>query len=95
MPGVYKEKTCPACGIKHRKRGEFCSKTCSNKGRSPEVYEKVSEWMKTSDKGQELIYNLNNDPDYEPPLVGGRNDANRPNGFISGGDLWVTDNGDW
>lgn len=95
MPGIYKRKTCPACGVEHRKRGEFCSKTCSNKGRSPEVYEKVSEWMKTSDKGQELIYNLNNDPDYEPPCVGGRNDSNRPNGFISGGDLWVTDNGDW
>ena len=95
MAGVYREKECPQCGVKHRKRGEFCSKTCSNLGRKPEVYEKVSEWMKHSDKGQEIAYNLNNDPDLEPPVAGGFA-KERPviRGFVSGGDLWTTSD-DW
>mgnify|MGYP003349988139 CR=1 FL=1 len=41
MPGVYKEKTCPTCGTKHRKKGIFCSKTCSNKGRDEQYKEKM------------------------------------------------------
>lgn len=93
MPGVYREKECPVCKVKHRRRGEFCSKTCSNKGREPEVYEKVSKWMKESEKGQEITYNLHNDPDYEPPVAGGYNNHNTRSGFIADGDLWTTD--DW
>lgn len=96
MPGVYKEKVCPQCGVTHRKRGEFCSKTCSNLGRKPEVYDKVSQWMKYSDKGQEIAYNLNNDPDLEPPVAGGFGKVDDgPRGTVMGGDLWMTDNGDW
>lgn len=34
MPGVYKEKECPACGELHRKKGAFCSQSCSSKGRT-------------------------------------------------------------
>lgn len=95
MPGVYKEKVCPQCGVKHRKRGEFCSKTCSNKARDPQVYEKVSQYMK-SDEGQLSTYRLNYDEDMEPPVAGGMGKIDeRPNGFVSGGDLWLTDNGDW
>lgn len=27
---AYKEKICPKCGVKHNKRGEFCSRSCGN-----------------------------------------------------------------
>lgn len=30
MPGVYREKTCPTCGISHKKRGPYCSRSCGN-----------------------------------------------------------------
>ncbi len=33
MPNVYREKVCPKCQVKHRKRGPFCSQSCSSKGR--------------------------------------------------------------
>lgn len=48
MPGVYRKKNCPHCGIEHRGRGLFCSKACSNSNREvkPETKEKVSEKMK-------------------------------------------------
>jgi hypothetical protein len=26
----YKEKTCPTCGTVHKKRGEYCSRSCGN-----------------------------------------------------------------
>lgn len=26
----YKEKTCPTCGIVHKKRGPYCSRSCGN-----------------------------------------------------------------
>lgn len=31
MPGVYREKECPTCGIKHRKKGKYCCQSCSSK----------------------------------------------------------------
>ena len=30
MPGIFREKECPRCGIKHRKRGPYCSASCGN-----------------------------------------------------------------
>jgi len=33
MPGVYKKKECPQCGVEHRKRGNFCSTACANSHR--------------------------------------------------------------
>ena len=93
--GQYREKVCPQCGVKHRKRGEYCSKSCSNKARDPQVYEKVSQFMK-SDKGEEIMYNLNYGADLEPPVAGGFGKIDeRPSGSVMGGDLWITDNGDW
>lgn len=93
--GIYREKECPTCGVKHRKKGRFCSKTCSNKGRDPQVYEKVSQFMK-SEKGVEIMYNLNYDSEQEPPVAGGFGKIDDgPRGFVSSGDLWITDDGDW
>ena len=33
MSGQYKEKNCPKCGVKHRKRGLHCSASCAAMGR--------------------------------------------------------------
>lgn len=91
--GQYKEKTCPQCNKVHRQRGPYCSKSCSNLARHPAVYEKVSRWMKESDKGQEISYNLKHDADKEDPILPPSN-ARPANSFIEGGDLWTVDN-DW
>lgn len=40
----YKEKTCGVCGTKHRKRGLFCSKSCSNSQRP--ISDNIREGMK-------------------------------------------------
>jgi hypothetical protein len=44
MPGVYREKECPVCEKKHRKRGIFCGQSCANKQReyTEETKEKIS-----------------------------------------------------
>lgn len=34
MPGVYKEKECPECGVLHRKRGIHCSQRCAQVGKT-------------------------------------------------------------
>lgn len=44
MPGVYREKTCPTCNVKHRRRGEHCSQSCANTGR--EATEKMRQNMR-------------------------------------------------
>ena len=28
--GQYKEKSCPHCGTVHRKKGQYCSRSCGN-----------------------------------------------------------------
>ncbi len=33
MPGIYKLKRCPTCDKEHRKKGLFCSQSCSNTNR--------------------------------------------------------------
>ena len=45
MPGVYKLKTCPVCGIEHRKRGPYCSRShaLSDRVVSKETVEKIRE----------------------------------------------------
>jgi hypothetical protein len=44
MPGVYKQKDCPQCGVTHRKRGPYCSQSCANKDRI--VSDKVRDNMR-------------------------------------------------
>jgi len=48
LPGVYKKKNCPNCGVEHRGRGQFCSVGCSNSFREvkPETRQKLSEIQK-------------------------------------------------
>lgn len=48
MPGVYKEKNCPNCGVTHRKRGEYCCQRCAAESRTvtEETKEKISDSLK-------------------------------------------------
>lgn len=90
MAGVYREKVCPQCGVKHRRRGEYCSKSCSNKGRDQSVYQKVSEFMRSDEGRQIQLNNLVNMSEDELPSVGGVN-TDKPSGFVSDGDFWTSD----
>ena len=43
MPGVYRKKICPSCNVEHRKRGNFCSLSCSSKrNHTDETKDKIS-----------------------------------------------------
>lgn len=30
MPNQYRLKNCPTCGVEHRKKGPYCSRSCGN-----------------------------------------------------------------
>jgi hypothetical protein len=93
--GQYREKVCPTCGVKHRKKGPFCSKSCSNAGRDGITRAKISAAHKFNNTI--AIAQIANHLVEEPP------DPNKikwdplgDNQFVSGGDLWTTDNsGSW
>lgn len=91
MPGVYKEKECPTCGVKHRKKGMFCSKTCSNKGRDEEYKAKMRDRMLNTDEGQVRAWNLNWDETDEPvaPQIFTEKPSLQRGQFVSGGDIWT------
>lgn len=93
MPGVYREKACPTCGKMHRKKGNFCSKTCSNKGRDDDYKQKMRDKMLYTEEGQLRAWNLNWDEDSEPIVPGAAKGLDH-NQFIAGGDIWTSDN-DW
>lgn len=45
MAGIYRKKNCPVCGVEHRKRGPYCSRShaASDKKVSEETKQKLSE----------------------------------------------------
>lgn len=45
MVGIYRLKTCPVCGIEHRKRGPYCSRSHAAQDRtvSAETKQKLSD----------------------------------------------------
>lgn len=90
MPGVYREKQCPVCAIKHRRRGMFCSKSCSNRGRDEEYRAKMRDRMLHTEEGQERSWNLNfNDTD-EPvaPQIYKETPTLKRNEFVAAGAVW-------
>ena len=91
MPGVYREKECPTCGTKHRKKGPYCSKTCSNKDRDEEYKQKMRERMLYTEKGQETTWNLNWDDTDEPvaPQIYRDQPSLQRGQFAAGGDIWT------
>ena len=45
MAGIYRKKICPVCGVEHRKRGPYCSRShaLSDRQVKPETVEKIRE----------------------------------------------------
>ncbi len=66
MVGIYRKKICPVCGIEHRRRGPYCSRSHAAQDRthSAETIEKITQSNKarvadrTSDAYLEATDNL-------------------------------------
>ena len=66
MVGIYRKKICPVCGIEHRKRGVYCSRSHAAQDRtvSAETKQKLSEAGlkryedKTSEQYHDTLDNL-------------------------------------
>lgn len=87
----YKEKQCPICAIKHKKRGAFCSKNCSNRGRDDVYREKMRNRLLNTEKGQMMTWNRNFGDTVEPvpPQIQKERPNIAQNQFVAGGDLWT------
>jgi hypothetical protein len=103
MAGIYREKTCPTCGVTHRRRGPYCSRSCGAKNRiiTDETKQKLSDSGKaryedkTSDDYLNTVENVKAaalkskgiNPDPIPPQF--RNEYIDDNHFVSSGDYWT------
>jgi len=92
----YKEKTCPKCGSKHNKRGEFCGRSCGNtKSHTSETKQllskKQTEWLTSGDDRAEVaVHNFvslgaNKVLDPIAPMKPVEIGSGR---FVQDGDLW-------
>ncbi len=97
---TYRNKYCPKCNTEHKKRGPYCSKSCSNSMRiiTKEQKANQSEGMRkflngNSDKAEELRWNINNYDQDEKGTdpVAPQSPTLPPNQFVQGGDLWSED----
>jgi hypothetical protein len=93
---AYKEKTCPMCGKKHNKRGEFCSRSCGNTRKHTEsakrkISKGKSAWLNSgSDEAEASIHNftskgLHKTPDPVAPIVSRDLGYGR---YVEDGDVW-------
>lgn len=94
---AYKEKECPKCGTKHKKRGEFCSRSCGNTRKHTEsTKKKIGEANRAvlndgSDESEVRKHNYIsqriNAPSepVSPPVRAPLSD----NQFVADGDLWT------
>ena len=93
---AYKEKECPKCGVKHTKRGEYCSRSCGNQKSHTElakikIAQSQTERMNSGDdvaEEQRYALAVANNREFDPPPV----PVEKPvgvNQFIASGDLWT------
>jgi len=106
MPGVYKEKECPYCGIKHRKRGQYCSASHAQLSRAPiskETKQKISETKKeqfadrTGDAYLDQADRARNAADHSHDRIKDPVPPRQPDDFsgeVIDGDVWFSDS-DW
>lgn len=93
---AYKEKTCPKCGVKHKKRGEFCSRSCGNTRAHKHETKLAIATTQTirhasgDAVAEEQRYALAvaNNREYDPPPVI-REKPVSANQFVQDGDLWT------
>lgn len=94
MAGIYRLKKCPTCGTEHRKKGNYCSRSCGNKRTfSDEYRDKLSLGQAAralTDEGEAHRYMLQQhakgqDLDWhiKPPVA--------RDGEVVDGDYWVED----
>jgi hypothetical protein len=93
---AYKEKTCPRCGTKHTKRGEYCSRSCGNvrewnKEQRQSVSDGLRQWHATSETAEVAAHNFisagrNKTPDPVAPPVRVPLESNQ---FIADGCVWT------
>ena len=91
----YKEKTCPTCGVTHKKRGSYCSRSCGNtRPMSDAQKESIAaakrEWHATSETAAATVHTWtsqgkNKEPEPVPPIKPIDLGAGR---FVQDGDLW-------
>jgi len=93
---AYKEKTCPKCGVTHKKRGEFCSRSCGNTRKHKQetkalLSQKQTEWLTSGDDRAEVaVHNFtslgtNKTPDPIAPMKPMDIGSGR---FVQDGDIW-------
>ena len=93
---AYKEKTCPKCGSKHNKRGEYCGRSCGNakshtKATKALLSKKQTEWLTSGDdRAEAQIHSftslgVNKTPDPIAPMKPVEIGSGR---FVQDGDLW-------
>lgn len=95
-PKKEPNKVCPVCEVKHAKRGPYCSKVCSNKGRTvtDEQKKKTSESMtkfmnSDDDRAEEARWRINNyEKETDAVVVGRQFDQTY---LRDGNDLWFYD----
>lgn len=88
----YREKECPHCGTKHRKRGPYCSRSCGNhrtwtKEQKEVFSEKKKEYLYTTDEGEMERWRVNANEEDEPMAPRQRKELGYGQ-FIEDGDLW-------
>jgi hypothetical protein len=88
--GRYKAHPCPACGVVHKGKGPFCSKSCSNTGRDAEYREKMSNKMLHTDEGQLRTWNFKWGDEFEP-ILPGTTPVLSSNQFVADGDVWTNE----
>lgn len=93
---AYKEKDCPKCGVTHKKRGEYCSRSCGNQRKhTEETKQKIAvgkrEWLNSGtdaaevEKHNYISKRVNAEPDPIAPMKPIDLGTGR---FIQDGDLW-------
>ena len=94
---AYKEKECRKCGVKHNKRGEYCSRSCGNSRpltaeQKQKIGQKKSEWLTGgTDEAEVAKHNftsLRNNAEPEPVAPPTKKPL-QSNQFIQDGDLWT------
>lgn len=88
----YREKQCPTCGEKHKKRGPYCSRSCGNKrtwtDEQKKVFaEKKRKHMYETDKGEVERWQVNAKEEDEPLAPVKREELGYGK-FVEDGDIW-------
>lgn len=106
MPGVYKKKNCPVCGVEHRGRGPYCSRSHALQDRkhSEATKKKISEKQtarladRTGDAYLDSVAALKDatakshgiETSPIPPRI--QNEYIDDNHFVESGDYWIVSN---